>query len=279
MNQNPTDIEILTGIPFNKPTKPIDLGTSINVTSSNDDVAEMYSNSNYKQKKKRKLNKNTFQQSTGPSDPTNENDGGQAPNFFPSPSASSVRGDTGKTETIGNTEPKYGRRLNWQNDKIVEMHLQLCHIREGTRYSRVKAYISIKTEDDPRYMIFMRSSLTTALDETFRSIRKDCDKILEIEAGEIYNEHRSKDLYMGRVKYKPTKGSKISKHHRKNLPLTMLSVWVENNTIYARLFLLDQNYDFILDEPITESQKPYYSAQGVWSDDNDALSINEAFGD
>ena len=249
----------------------IDLGTTIS--------AEMYSNSNGN--KKRKLNKNTFQQSTGLADPAFVNVGAKAPFLTPRPAEPGVETtrDTGETKEIVSMEPRYGRRLNWQQDKIVEMHLQISHIKEGNRYSRVKAYISIKTENDPRYMIFMRSKLTTATDETFRSIRKDCDKVLESEAKEIYSNHYKDDLFMGRVKYKPTKGTKVLKHHRVNLPLSLLSMWVENGEIRAKFYLLDRDYDFVLTtDDMSKSQTQYYSAQGVWSDNETTLSIEEAFG-
>lgn len=245
----------------------IDLGTEINFSNS----AEMYSNSN--KKKNLKLNKNTFQQS-------NANVRGQAPLFSSSPSATSVEEVQGIPEDHGllATEPKYGRRLNYQQDKIVEMHLQLGTVKQGTRYSRVKAYISIKTETDTRYMIFMRSALTSALDETFRSIRKDCDKKLESIASDIYVDHHNQGLFMGRVKYKIVKGNKIAKHHRKNLPQTMLSIYIEDGYWHAKFYLIDKCYDFVLDEELSDKQKQFYSAQGTWIDNETSLTLQEAFG-
>lgn len=244
--------------------KQIDLGTLIS--------AEMYSVSENK-KKKQKLNKNTFQQST------NENVRGEAPIFLPAPSEPLVRENLERNNGLGSEEPKYGRRLNHQNDKIVEMHLQFGHVKQGKRYSRVKAYLSIKTENDNRYMIFMRSALTSALDETFRSIRKDCDKVLESEASNIYVEHHNQGLFMGRVKYKPVKGNKILKHHRKNLPLSLMSAWIQDGYWNVEFYLLDRSYTFVLDEELSEKQEIHYSAQGTWYDDESpTLSIQEAFG-
>lgn len=259
------DIELLTGIPL-RTNKTIDLGTEITFHDS----AEMYSNSNENKKKKENLNKNTFQQS-------NANVRGQAPALIPSPSASSVEEIPGN-HVVGSTEPKYGRRLNHQTDLITEMHLQIGHVKHGDRYARVKAYISIKTESDSRYMIFMRSAMTTALDETFRSIKKDGCKVLESEAGNLYSDHKDDDLFLGRVKYKPTKGSKIKEYHRKNLPLSLMSLWVEDNVFHASFYLLDRYYEFVLNEPITEKQKQFYCAQGTWYLDEPTLSIEEAFG-
>lgn len=228
------------------------------------DSAEMYSNSNMNKKKKGNLNKNTFQQSS-------VNVRGQAPAFPSQAQAPECR------EVQEIPENRYGRRFSFQNDKITEMHIQLGHPRIGTRTKRMKAYISIKTESDRRYMIFMRSALTSAIDETYRSIQKDCDKVLESEADIVYKQHHNDNLYMGRVKYKPTKGQPIQKHHRKNLPVSLLSVYTIDKMQYAEFYFLDQTYTFILDEQISEKQKPYYSAQGTWYLDEGTLSISEAF--
>lgn len=246
------------------------------------DSAEMYSVSINKNKNKnKKLNKNTFQQSTDPTGPTNENVRGQAPRTSSPPSAPSVREYQGipKDQDDKIATQKYGRRINLQNDKIIEMHLQFSHIKQGSRYCRIKAYISIKTESDSRYMIFMRSALTTAVDETFRSIRNDCDKVLESEASKIYSDYYNQGLCMGRVKYKPVKGNTIKDYHRKNLPLSLLSAWISDGHWHAKFYFLDRDYEFILDEEITDKQKPFYSAQGTWSIETSALSITEAFGD
>jgi hypothetical protein len=125
----------------------------------------------------------------------------------------------------------------------------------------------------------MRSALTSAIDETFRSIRKDCDKVLESEATNIFSEHHNQGLFMGRVRYKPVRGNKLTKYHRKNLPLSLLSAWIEDGFWHCEFYLLDRSYKFVLDEEITEKQKDYYSAQGTWYDDeNPTLSIEEAFG-
>jgi hypothetical protein len=258
MNNQPTDIELLTGIPLR--TKSHDLGTEI--------VAEMYSNSNKKRNKNK--NKNTFQQSTGPSDPTNENGWGQAPSSFP-PSLSEKKDQ----EIPG--DRKYGRRIKWQTDKIVSMHLQLSHIKVGDRYSRCKAYISIKTEDDPRYMIFMRSDLTTANYETLKSIKKDGDKVLQTTFDDEFNKHNG-NIFTGRVKYKRVKGQKIEKHHRVNLPLALLIVYHEDEKFKARFHLLGQDYDFDLDDELSTSQKKFYSYQGFWEDNVGMLTMEEAFG-
>jgi hypothetical protein len=237
------------------------------------DSAEMYSNSNYELKKKKNRKENTFQQSSG-------NVRGQAPISSSQAQAPLVKEDQEIPGdlTVGITEQKYGRRLNWQNDKIVEMRLQIGNVRIGERYKRASAYISIKTETDKRYMIFMKSSMTTAIDETFRSIKKDNDKVLQSVAEEFYTDHNNQQLFLGRVKYKITRGQKIQKHHRCNLPLALIGMWVEDGKFKARFHLLGDDYDFDLSDDLTPGQKKYYEYEGLWQDDEGILSMNEAFG-
>jgi hypothetical protein len=237
------------------------------------DSAEMYSNSNYELKKNKNRKKNTFQQSS-------VNLRGQAPAFSSQAQAPLVKEDQEIPGdlTVGITEQKYGRRLNWQHDKIVEMRLQIGNARVGDRYQRVTAYMSIKTETDKRYMIFMKASMTTAVDETFRSIKKDNDKVLQSVAEEFYTDHHNQKLFLGRVKYKITKGQKIQKHHRANLPCALIGMWVEEGKICARFHLLGDDYDFELTDDLSPGQKKYYQYESLWQDDAGILSMNEAFG-
>jgi hypothetical protein len=238
------------------------------------DSAEMYSNSNYELKKNKNKKENTFQQSS-------VNVRGQAPIFSASPAQApemkedqEIPGDL----TVAITEQKYGRRLNWQHDKIIEMRLQIGNVRIGERYKRASAYISIKTETDKRYMIFMKSSMTTAIDETFRSIKKDNDKVLQSVAEEFYTDYNNQQLFLGRVKYKITRGQKIQKHHRCNLPCALIGMWVEDGKFKARFHLLGDDYDFDLTDDLTPGQKKFYEYEGLWQDDEGILSMNEAFG-
>ncbi len=259
---NTTIDEILASVSTRRPD--ISLGTEIN------NSAEMYSYSNSKEKKNKK--KNTFQQSTDPMGPTNENVRGQAPSFPPSPSAPSLKEDQ------ADQEKKYGRRLNWQQDKITEIRLQIGNVKIGSRYKRASAYISIKTETDMRYMIFMRGSLTTAIDETFRGIKRDNDRVLETIATDMVNELPKENLFLGRVKYKITKGQKIQKHHRKNLPVTLLAMYILDGEFKAKLYLLDEEYEFDLTDDLSDNQKKYYEYEGLWELDPGTMSINDAFG-
>jgi len=255
------------------------LGLTQQITEDNyteievdNNLAEIYSYS--KQKENRNKKKNTFQQSS-------VNVRGQAPSFPATPAQAplvkedqEIPGDL----TVGITEPKYGRRINWQNDKIIEIRLQIGNVKIGSRYKRATAYMSIKTETDKRYMIFMKSSMTTACDETFRSIKRDGDKVTQSVAEEFYSDHYDQHLFMGRVKYKVTKGQKIQKHHRTNLPSTLISMWIEDDTYYARFHLLGDDYDFILSDDLSSGQKQYYELEGLWQLYEDPMTMEEAFG-
>lgn len=262
MNNQPFDIEAITGIPFTS-SKLQDLGTSINLY---DDSAEMYSNSIMNKKEKKNKKENTFQQSSA-------NVSAQAPTSFPTPAEQSVR-DTKKT---GKSESRYGRRLNYQTDKIVEICMQVGNVRTGKRYNRASAYLSIRTETDVRYMIFMRSSLTTATDETLRSIKKDNDKALLTNYEDAYSEHYNDNLWLGRVKYKPINGF-VKEEHRKNLPLSLLSMWTQDGCYHAKFYFLGDEYEFILDEDLSTGQQKFYELQGTWRLDEGSMSLQEAFG-
>lgn len=263
------------GMPINKSIPPDYIEYSLDEEDDKEYVfnnpAEMYSNSELKKKKNKK--KNTFQQSMTDKPSNFVNVRGQATASFSPPSATS---EEVREEAI--PERSYGRRLNWQTDKIVEMRLQIGNIRVGKRYIRSTAYMSIKTEDDTRYMIFMRSDMTTALDETYRSIKKDNDKVLQTVADDFYTEHGLHKLSLGRVKYKVVRGQKIQKHHRANLPVALVGMWQEDGQMKARFHLLGEDYDFKLSDDLSESQKRFYTYEGLWQLDEGTMSMNEAFG-
>ena len=252
-----TELETITGIASSTNTYN-DLGTPIS--------AEMYSNSIMNKKEKKNKKENTFQQSSG-------NVSAQAPTSFPTPAEQRVR----DTEGPGKPDSRYGRRLNYQHDKIVEICMQVGNVRIGDRYNRASAYLSIRTETDVRYMIFMRSSLTTAHDETLRSIRKDNDKVLMTCAEDAISEHYKQKLWLGRVKYKPI-NKFVKPEHRKNLPLSLLSMWIEDDQYHAKFYFLGDEFEFILDEELSAGQKKFYELQGTWRLDEGTMSFQDAFG-
>jgi len=228
----------------------IDLGTEIS--------AEMYSVSN-KMKLKKKLKKNTFQQSTPSATTDYVNVDRAAPDLL----ASQAPSGPGVRENQEVRENRFGRQIT-KNDLIVDMTCCLAKIRTGNRYHRVNAYFSIKTDTDLRYMIFLRSSLTTAHDEIFRSIDKAKNLPLRSVAETFIDEH-PENLLLGRVRYKPT-NKYITEQHRANLKYGLMAIWIENNEFKGELFLNGEYYHFDFHDDLSPEQvKAQYSLMGQYT--------------
>lgn len=222
----------------------IDIGTLVD--------AEMYSVSN-KMKLNKEMKKKTFQQSTQSETSNSVNVDAAAPHPIASqaPSAPVVR------EKQEQREIRYGRQIT-KNDLIVDMTCNLAKIRTGTRYQRLNAYFSIKTEHDTRYMIFLRSSLTTAHDEILRSIDKSNNKSLRTIAEDFIHEHPD-NLLLGRVRYKPT-NKFVTEQHRKNHKHALFALWVTDNFFNGMLYLNNEYYPFEFTDDLTPDQiKAQYS--------------------
>lgn len=218
--------------------KIIDLGTLIS--------AEMYPVSN-KLKLNKELKKNTFQQSTQSltSDYVNVDRPSADPIASQAPSGPGVR------------ENRFGRPIT-KNDLIVDMNCCLAKVRTGSRYQRVTAYFSIKTEHDIRYMIFLRSSLTTAHDEIFRSIDKSNNKPLRTIAEDYVHAHPG-NLLLGRIRYKPT-NKYVTEQHRANHKHGLFALWCEGDTFYGELYLNGEYYPLEFHDDLTPEQiKAQYS--------------------
>jgi len=224
--------------------KVIDLGTLIS--------AEMYSVSN-EMKLNKEMKKKTFQQST----PSPTTDFVNVEVAAPLPVASQAPSGPGVREI------RYGRPIT-KNDLIVDMTCCLAKIRTGARYQRVNAYFSIKTEHDIRYMIFLRSSLTTAHDEILRSIDKSNNKPLRSVAEDYINEHPG-SLLLGRIRYKPI-NKYVTEQHRANHKHGLFALWPEGNTFYGELYLNGEYYPFEFNDDLTPEQvKAQYSLMAQYT--------------
>jgi hypothetical protein len=206
-------------------------------------IAEMYSHSvsnNMKLKKKKK--KNTFQQSS-------VNVGEASPLQLSSTGAShpGVKEDQG----IPEDRKSYGREITL-NDLVVDITCCLAKIRVGNRYSRLIAYFSLKTEHDIRYMIFLRSNLTTAHDEILRSIDKSNNKPLRTIAEDYINTYGD-DLMIGRIKYKPT-NKYVTQQHRKNHKHGLFALWATLEGFTGQLYLNGEYYDFYFTDDLSPLQ-------------------------
>lgn len=223
----------------------IDLGTLIS--------AEMYTVSN-EMKMNKEMKKKTFQQSTQSltSDYVNVEVASPLPLPTAAPSEPEVR------------EKKifYGRELV-KNDLIVEINCNLAKARIGNRYQRINAYFSIKTEHDIRYMIFLRSSLTTAHDEILRSIKKTNNRSLQTIAEDYIMQHPT-DLLLGRIRYKPV-NKYVTKQHRTNHKHGLFAIWLINDTFHGQLYLNGDNYNFEFNDDLSPAQiKAQYSLTSLW---------------
>jgi hypothetical protein len=176
---------------------------------------------------------------------------------------------SGKNQPLASRDRKLST-----NDYYTEIRLSMGNLREGTRTSRISTYISIKSDVDRKYSIFLRSSLTSSLDETLRSIKKTDNKPLQTIAEDFIEEHKDCDIIMlGRIRYNPRKGL-INEMHRKNLKHALLGLYSINGQLYATLFLLGEEYQFELSNELSPKQQQFYETTGLWE-----AEINEFTGD
>ena len=233
-------------------------------------LAEVYSNSIYKKKKKKK--ENTFQQSSANVDTASP---------YPCASHGASRFSGRKTEEswlLKNKQvPSFeqlGERAVNPEHKYSEIRLFLSNIREG-RVQRVNAYLSIKEENDKKFTIFLRSSLTSALHETFRSISASSNQYLHECAEDCVAAHPN-GLMLGRLRYTPKSGF-VTDKHRKSLRSGLLGIYSDDTGLHATLYLLNEVYEFELTEDLTSKQKTYYEVGGIWSRDYGDMEEGEEF--
>lgn len=251
MRNDITAEQILAQLGLNNQT------TEDNITeiTLDNNLAEMYSHSvSNKKKLNKEMKKNTFQQSS-------VNVEGASPLPL-SPTGASHPGVKEDQEIPEVREKRFGRELTL-NDLVVDITCCLAKIRIGNRYSRLIAYFSLKTEHDIRYMIFLRSNLTTAHDEILRSIDKSNNKPLRTIA-EDYIKDYGNDLMIGRVKYKPT-NKYVTEQHRKNHKHGLFALWATVEGFSGQLYLNGEYYDFDFNDDLSPAQvKAQYTHTANW---------------
>lgn len=179
-------------------------------------------------------------------------------------------GKTGKNQPLESRDRKLST-----NDYYIEIRLSMGNVREGSRTSRMSCYIAIKSDTDRKYSIFLRSSLTTSLDETLRSIKKSDNKPLQTIAEDFIEEHKDSGIVMlGRIRYNPRKGL-INEMHRKNLKHGLLGIHSIGEQLFATLFLLGEEYEFELSSELSEKQKQFYETTGLWEAEIKEFTGNE----
>jgi len=224
----------------------------------NQNNAEMYYN--YNSSGSYSCSDSTLQQSTGPSDPTSESV--VAPEALVSSFSPSGR-DVKKSKDT--EKPKNIPRKISLEDYYVQINVSVNEIRRGKRTDRMNAYISLKDENDKKFTIFLRSSLTTSTDETFRSIKKSNNTVLEealIEMGS--NCPIDAKFFSGRFRYNPRKW-KIEDEHKTNLKAALLGVYDYGTHMTATLFVLNEWYVIELSDDLTTKQQGTFDYTGSWT--------------
>lgn len=177
-----------------------------------------------------------------------------APEALFSPSSPSGL-DVRIPEEVQKTQPRKNipRKIS-REDYYVQINVSVNEIRRGKRTDRMNCYISLKEENDKKFSIFLRSSLTSSIDETFRSIRKNQNKTLEealIQMGS--NCPREAKFFSGRVRYNPRKW-KIEDEHKTNLKSALIGIYDYGKHMTCILFMFDDFHGIELSDDLTEKQ-------------------------
>lgn len=221
--------------------------------------AEMYYNSSTSRSYSK--SDSTLQQSTGPSGPTNESV--PAPSaLVSSPAASQPLVKEDRKEVRKNVP----RKISLE-DYYTQIRMSVNEIKRGKRTDRMTAYLSIKEENDKKYSIYLRSSLTTATDETYRSLRKSdnrplIDALTTIES----NCPSNAKFFSGRLRYNPRR-FKIEDEHKTNLKSAVLGVYDFGTHMTAVLFMLNEWYVIELNDDLTEKQQGTFNFTGLYQTD------------
>lgn len=227
-------------------------------------IAEVYSNTNNLYLNKNK-NKNTFQQQHAnvPCAPRPD---------LASQDASRRGGEKTEEEKDKEQEceavPVSSIRFMTSNDYITDIRLNTNRIRSGARHERMTAYMSIKADTDKKFSIFIRSSLTTSLDETYRSIRASSNSQYLLDCADDFK-HTFADadiMMLGRLRYTP-KGGFVTDDHRRALRTGIMGFCMLNGKPIARLYLFNEVYDFELQNELSVKQQRYYDLEGIWARD------------
>lgn len=226
--------------------------------------AEMYYN--YSCSGSYSYSDSTLQQSTGPSDPTNESVSAPEAQFSsPSPSGTDVEKakEVRKSVEVRKNVP---RKISL-NDYYVQINMSVNEIRRGKRTDRMNAYLSIREDNDKKFGIYLRASLTSSIDETFRSIRKTDNRILEqalIDMGS--NCPSDAKFFSGRLRYNPRKW-KIEDEHKTNLKSALIGIYDYGTHMTCTLFMLGEWYVIELSDDLTTKQQGMFDFTGIYERD------------
>jgi hypothetical protein len=161
---------------------------------------------------------------------------------------------------IGSGTKKGYKRIS-TNDRYIEINVQVTNYRSEGRFKRINAYVSLKTDTDATYSVFLSGSGTTAKAELKRGA-KEIQSVLEVI--ESFQDGIP-DGMIARLHYKAPKGF-VTDFHRGLLKSAMLCIEEQEGDFIAYLYLLGEYYNIPLDTPLTASQKNHYIAAGMWQD-------------
>lgn len=200
----------------------------------------------------------TLQQSTEPLAPTNESvKAPSAPFFLTAASQPLVKENQ---EKIKRNIP---RKINLE-DYYTQIRMSVNEIKRGKRTDRMTAYLSVKEQNDKKYTIFLRSSLTTAKDETYRSLRNtDNRPLLEALTTIESNCPSNAKFFTGRLRYNPRR-FKIEDEHKTNLKSAVIGIYDFGTHMRAVLFMLNEWYVIDLDNDLTEKQQDIFNFTGLY---------------
>jgi hypothetical protein len=242
-----------------------DLLDSITQSNTHDDLGtffdlgdEMYS-FNIKEKRKRKENTLHHQ--------VTDNVGAPEALSPPEPSAVAEATRVSLLETtlerkgsIG-SGPKKGFKRISTNDKYVEINVQVANYRPEGRFKRINVYVSLKTDTDQSYSVFLSGSGTTAKAELKRGA-KDIQSVVEVIES-FQNEIPTGII--ARLHYKAPKGF-VTDFHRGLLKSAMVCIDEQEGDFMAYLYLLGEYISIPLDSDLTIAQKKHYTAAGIWAE-------------
>lgn len=169
--------------------------------------------------------------------------------------------------------PKKGYKRLSTNDKYVEINVQVTNYRSEGRFKRINCYVSLKTDTDTAYSVFLSGSGTTAKAELKRGA-KDVQSVIEVI--ETF-QNELPGAMIARLHYKAPKGF-ITEFHRGLLKSAMLCIDEQEGDFIAYLYLLGEYIDIPLNTPLTSAQKKHYIASGIWTDTYN-LSDEDEFDD
>ena len=236
---------------------------------------EMYYNNKVKVKEKEKRKKNTLHHQV--IDNVLEASPLSSPSERPSAVAEATSVSLLETTLERKGEigsgPKKGYKRISTNDKYIEINVQVTNYRSEGRFKRINAYVSLKTDTDQTYSIFLSGAGTTAKAELNRGAKEN-QSVLDI----IHTFQSEIPTGMiARLHYKAPKGF-VTDFHRGLLKSAMLCIDEEEGDFIAYLYLLGEYYNIPLNTPLSSSQKKHYIASGVWQDTYN-LSDEDEFDD